>query len=129
MNGKFLLDTNIIIALFRVDTSIIQQLRKADEVFIPSITIGELYYGAYKSHRTAENLAHIADFATHNTILSCNAETARHYGELKDWLRQRGRPIPENDLWIGALAIQHELILVSRDGHFANIDKLDVAAW
>ena len=129
MRGKFLLDTNIIIALFKVDTAIIQQLRKAEEVFIPSIAIGELYYGAYKSRRTTENLAHITDFATHNTILSCNAETARHYGELKDWLRQRGHLIPENDIWIGSLAIQHKLVLASRDKHFTDIEKIDIVAW
>lgn len=129
MSGRYLLDTNIIIALFRIDTSIIQHLRQADEVFIPSIAIGELYYGAYRSHRKSENLAHIAEFAAHNVVLGCDADTARNYGELKDYLRQQGRPIPENDLWIAALAIQHKLILVSRDAHFTGIAKPDVASW
>ena len=91
--------------------------------------MGELYYGAHKSRRKAENLAHIADFVAHNVVLSCDAETARNYGELKDSLRQQGRPIPENDLWIAALAIQHKLILVSRDAHFADIARLDVESW
>ena len=129
MSGRYLLDTNIIIALFGAETPVIRYLQKADEVFIPSIAAGELYYGAYRSHRKEENLTHIADFAAHNVILDCDADTARSYGELKDHLRQQGRPIPENDLWIAALALQHKLILVSRDTHFADIAKLDVASW
>jgi tRNA(fMet)-specific endonuclease VapC len=129
MSGRYLLDTNIIIALFGVETPVIQHLRKADEVFIPSVAMGELYYGAYRSHRKAENLAHIADFVAHTVVLNCDAETASNYGELKDRLRQQGRPIPENDLWIAALAIQHKLVLVSRDAHFAEIAGLDVESW
>ena len=93
------------------------------------MAVGELYYGAHKSHRKEENLARIADFAAHNTVLSCDAETARNYGALKDGLRQKGRPIPENDLWIAALAIQHKLVLVSRDAHFADVNGLELEPW
>lgn len=129
MSGKYLIDTNIVIALFAAEVPVIQQLRQADEVFIPSVAIGELYYGAHKSSHTAENLARIADFVMHNVILSCDVETARYYGELKNDLRQKGRPIPENDLWIAATAIQHSLTLVSRDAHFGEIAGLMFESW
>ena len=57
--GRFLLDTNIMIALFANEAAVQQRLVEASEVFVPSIVVGELYYGAYKSARVTENLARI----------------------------------------------------------------------
>lgn len=76
MNGRFLLDTNIIIALFAKDSKIRERIVSASEVFVPSIAIGELYYGAYKSSRPQENHTRIDEFALNNTVLVCNADTA-----------------------------------------------------
>ncbi|NOY42526.1 MAG: type II toxin-antitoxin system VapC family toxin, partial [Planctomycetes bacterium] len=56
-------------------------------------------------------------------------DTARVYGEIKTALRRKGRPIPDNDIWIAAVAIQHSLSLVSRDEHFANIERLSLVRW
>lgn len=129
MSGKYLLDTNIVIALFADDTSIKENLVKAEEIFLPSVVIGELYYGAHKSARAKENFARIDEFASSNIILGCDVDTARAYGEIKNGLRVKGRPLPENDIWIAAIAIQHNLMLVSRDGHFSEIENLKVIAW
>ena len=57
MSGKCLLDTNIIIALFANETAVKENLAKVEEVFIPSVVIGELFYGAHKSARAKENIA------------------------------------------------------------------------
>ncbi|GAB4399167.1 MAG: tRNA(fMet)-specific endonuclease VapC [Anaerolineales bacterium] len=129
MSGKYLLDTNIVIALFGNDSAVMESLAKAEEVFIPSVVIGELFYGAHKSSRAKDNLARIDEFASSNIVLGCDTETARVYGEIKDALRIKGHPIPENDIWIAAIAVQHNLSLVSRDGHFNEIEKLKVIAW
>ncbi len=86
MNGRFLLDTNIIIALFAKDPKIHDRMANASEVFIPCIAIGELYFGAYKSVKIQENIARIDEFALNNTVLSCNTETARKYGDIKNRL-------------------------------------------
>ena len=59
MNGSFLLDTNIIIGLIAQDASVLDALRRAQEILIPSIAIGELFYGAQKSTKRNENLAKI----------------------------------------------------------------------
>lgn len=59
----------------------------------------------------------------------CDEATARMYGEVKAALRKKGRPIPENDVWIAALARQYDLRLISRDKHFATVENLDVEAW
>jgi tRNA(fMet)-specific endonuclease VapC len=76
MSGRCLLDTNVVIALFAGEPAIVGYLKGAEEVFVPSIVIGELYYGARKSSRVADNVARIDDFAASNVILSCDTETA-----------------------------------------------------
>lgn len=129
MNGKYLLDTNITIALFANEAIVRNNLAQANEVFIPSFVIGELCYGARKSGRVQANLARVDEFVSSSTILGCDAETARQYGEVKNKLRLRGRPLPENDVWIAALALRHDLILVTRDAHFQEVDNLQVIAW
>ncbi|MEJ5311323.1 MAG: type II toxin-antitoxin system VapC family toxin [Anaerolineae bacterium] len=129
MNGDYLLDTNIVIALFAREVSVLQGLTKAEGVFIPSIVIGELYYGAYRSGQRDANLARITQFVVDNVVLNCDAETAHHYGAIKDALQRKGRPVPENDLWIAALARQHQLTLVTRDTHFNHIPNLAVESW
>lgn len=129
MSGKFLLDTNIVIALWADDAAVKGHLATASEVFLPVITLGELYYGARKSAWSAPNIARINAFAGRNSILDCDLATAQHYGAIKDALRAKGRPIPENDLWIAALAIQYNLTLVTRDDQFNNIDGLTIVKW
>ena len=58
-----------------------------------------------------------------------DAETARQYGEIKESLRAKGRPIPENDIWIAAIAFQYQLSLVTRDQHFSEIKGLAIKTW
>ena len=76
MSGKCLLDTNIVIALFADETGVKENLVKTDEVFVSSIVIGELYYGARKSTRSKENVSRIDKFAESNIVLACDTETA-----------------------------------------------------
>jgi tRNA(fMet)-specific endonuclease VapC len=124
VSGKYLLDTNIIIALFADEAAVKSNLAQAEEVFIPSIAIGELCYGARKSRRSKENLERIDELVANTVSLGCDTETARYYGEVKDKLRLKGRPLPENDIWIAALALQHNLTLVTRDAHFQEVEHL-----
>jgi tRNA(fMet)-specific endonuclease VapC len=129
MSGRYSLDTNIIIALFADEALVKQNLALADAVFISSIVIGELFYGARKSGRITANLSRIDEFTSSNTILNCDTETARRYGEVKNRLRIKGRPLPENDIWIAALALQYDLTLITRDAHFQEIEDLRLIAW
>ncbi len=129
MNGKCLLDTNIVIGLFAAEPTVMQGLREAEQVFIPSIVIGELYYGALHSTRAEENVARIEQLVASGAILNCDGVTARYYGHIKNELRREGRPVPENDLWIAALALQYQLTLITRDKHFAEIPDLQQQAW
>ena len=129
MSGRYLLDTNIVIALLAKDSSVQKHMAKADEIFIPATVIGELYFGAFKSGRPKANIARIEDFASSNTVLSCNISTSREYGQVKNLLHKKGHPIPENDIWIAAIAMEHGLTLVSRDEHFKMIAELKRAVW
>jgi tRNA(fMet)-specific endonuclease VapC len=129
MNGRYLLDTNIVIALFANETGIRDHLADANEVFLTSIVIGELCFGAWKSGRSQANLSRIEEFAANNVVLGCDTDIAYRYGEIKDALRRKGRPLPENDVWIAAIALEHDLTLISRDAHFNEVDVLKVECW
>ncbi|NJR63817.1 MAG: type II toxin-antitoxin system VapC family toxin [Cyanobacteria bacterium CRU_2_1] len=129
MSGRYLVDTNIIIALFADEAIVKNNLAQANEVFVPSFVIGELCYGARKSGRVQANLAKVDELVASSMILGCDAATARQYGEVKNKLRLEGRPLPENDVWIAALALQHALVLVTRDAHFQEVENLQTVAW
>jgi tRNA(fMet)-specific endonuclease VapC len=129
VNGRFLLDTNVIISLFSNDPGTHKRISEVEDVFVPCIVIGELYFGAYKSSRVKENRALISEFALNNVILPCNEDTAILYGEIKNHLREKGLPIPENDIWIAAIARQYSLTLITRDVHFESVDNLKIELW
>ncbi len=129
MNGRFLLDTNIVIAIFAKDASVIDSLERTEEVFVPITVLGELFYGAQKSSRVEANIAQINEFAESCSVVTCDSETALLYGDIKNNLRIKGRPIPENDIWIAAIAKQYAMTLVSRDDHFKEIDDLLTLTW
>lgn len=127
--NRFLLDTNAIIALQREDEAAKRLLSAATDVFVPVVAVGELYYGAYKSQRVEENRRNVAAFIASRVVLQVDADTADVYGQVKQGLRAKGRPIPENDIWIAALAIQYDLILVTNDAHFDVVDNLNWRRW
>lgn len=129
MNGNVLVDTNAIIAVFARHPVVTQLLLDAARVYAPVVSLGELYFGARKSSQVEANIAQIERYVSTSNLLNCDIETARHYGRIRAELMARGRPIPENDTWIAALAMQHQLTLVSRDAHFTEIAGLIIQSW
>lgn len=129
MNGRFLLDANIIIGIFTEDRAIRQRMEDRPEVLVSTIVLGELYYGARKSKRIGENLRRLNELLSDAPCLDCNVGTTYEYGIIRNELRLKGRPIPENDIWIAATARQHNLTLVSRDQHFAKVENLRWEQW
>ncbi|HGJ65483.1 TPA: type II toxin-antitoxin system VapC family toxin [bacterium] len=129
-DGSFLLDTSVIIAIFGGDDSVSKNIMQANGILVPSIAIGELYYGAYKSGKVMKNINQVEEFAIGNSILYCDVNTANEYGFIKNHLRKKGAMIPDNDIWISAIAKQHNLIIATRDQHFANMcDLIDLEIW
>ncbi len=128
MAGRYLLDTNIVIAILNGEIDLSRRLPDS-EVFVNVVVLGELYYGAERSERLDENLARIETVEGIVTVLTCERETARYYGRIKRRLKGKGKPIPDNDIWIAATAQQFGLVVVTRDAHFAEIDDLFFEAW
>jgi tRNA(fMet)-specific endonuclease VapC len=124
MTDRYLLDTNIAIAILEGELSVRNQLGVCQTVYLPCIALGELL-----SARVDENIARLQQLARITTTLQVDESTAKNYGTLKHLQRMRGRPLPDNDLWIAALAQQFDLTLVTRDSHFAQIEDLSVVRW
>jgi tRNA(fMet)-specific endonuclease VapC len=129
MSGKYLLDTNIIIALFNGDKIIPLKLDEAELVGISVVVIGELLYGAKKSKHVKDNIAKIRKFVSRCSIFFIDDYTAEQYSTIKTVLMKKGYPIPENDIWVTATALQHCFTLVSRDKHFNIISELQIEQW
>jgi len=118
-----LLDTSIVIHAFK-DPLIAKKLDAFIEIFIPSIAVGELYYGAYRSANSSKHIDQINDFINNCIILNIDLSTAILYGQIKANLKNKGKPIPENDIWIVAIAAQHNLLLYTTDNHFKEIPAI-----
>lgn len=129
MRGRYLLDTNIVVAVFNQETTVAGRLRAGVPSFLSVVTVGELLHGAYGSQRAVANVARVNDLAARMAVLPCETATAEWYARIKQGLRTKGRPIPDNDAWIAATAQQHGLTLVTRDRHFAEIDHLLLETW
>jgi tRNA(fMet)-specific endonuclease VapC len=127
MSGKkYLLDTNIIIDLFIGNQDIEKKIKQLKTPIVSVITIGELYFGAEKSQQKSKHLKQVNEFVEICTILDIDLATTKIYGKIKTALKIKGRPIPENDLWIAATSIQHNLTLATKDKHFTEIEDIDL---
>jgi len=129
MDGKYLLDTNVVVAFFLKERSVVERVLDASIIYVPSIVLGELFYGANRSHRAEHNAERIYRLMGWASVLSCDANTAYQFGMTKEQLAAKGRPIPDNDMWIAAIAQQHGLTLVSRDVHFKAVENLRLESW
>lgn len=129
MSGRILLDTNIVIALLASDPLVTSRIVAVDQLMVPVIVVGELYYGCLNSVHREENLRKITELASKVTVIACDRITAYYYAQIKAQLKAKGRPIPENDIWIAATAVQHGLALASRDAHFEAVEGLSLERW
>ncbi len=125
--GKSALDSNSIIQVLnnRLDLSRVG----VREAFVPIIAIGELLFGVHKSSRSSENRGRLHEYLERVIVLGCSMETADRYGQIKHALRRAGTPIPDNDMWIAATALEHRLPIVTNDKHFTYIDGLEVIRY
>ncbi len=129
MAGSLLLDTNVVVALLSGDPKVPDSLAQSELTFLPCVVLGELYYGACKSKQKEANLAKIEALAAKSAVLPIDAVTAWHFGQIKSALRTKGRPIPENDIWIAAMANQYGLTLLTRDQHFKEVEGIELRSW
>lgn len=120
------LDTNRLTDLFRGDMELAKWLGTCEEVWIPLIVLAEIKAGFYDGTKTNRNEILLQEFRNRPTVevLLPGFETAEHYARLYLQLKRAGTPIPDNDLWIAALALEHNLRLVTRDRHFKKVVQL-----
>jgi len=124
-----LLDTNAISAWAMHDPGLLGVLPSDRPWFLSSISLGEYYFGLIRStqRQALENWLSMVEAAC--VVLAPDARTARHYAEIRDVLRLANTPIPYHDIWIAALAIQHDVPVVTRDAHFDKIPGLRRIGW
>ncbi len=120
------LDTIRLTDLFRGDTTLAEQLSACEEVWIPVIVVGEMLAGFYGGTQQVRNENLLKRLLTkeNTAILLPRRDTAEHYAKLFVQLKRAGTPIPDNDIWIAALALEHDLTLITRDQHFERIPQL-----
>ena len=121
-----LLDTSAYSALQRGHQAVLDVLRRSETVAVSAVVLGELYSGFRSGNRWPENAAQLAKFLSKPSVrvLHVTEETALRYAEVDVYLRKKGRPIPRNDVWIAAVALEHGLQLLTLDGHFREIPLL-----
>lgn len=124
-----LLDTSIVVRHFRDGSAVAGKLAAYEELYLPQIALGELYYGAFRSAAPEKHVAQIERFLIAADVLMPDHETARIYGKIATQLARDGAPIPQNDIWIAALALQFGLPLATTDAHYQRLDGLTVLLW
>jgi len=129
VSGSVLVDSNIVIAHLRGDPPLTARLQAADTVNLPWIVLGELYYGEYKSTQIDKIILRVHEFLSGSVLLLPDQSTIEHYGRIKADLARAGTPVPENDIWIAAIAKRFDLPVVTRDKHFSLIRGIALLAW
>lgn len=120
------LDTNRITDLFRGDLELAEQLGTAEEVWIPLFVLGEIkagFQGGTQQRRNESLLNRLLAKPTVAVLLP-SRETAEHYARIFVQLKRADTPVPDNDLWIAALVLEHDLVLITRDRHFERISQI-----
>ena len=121
-----LIDTNAYTAFMLGDAAVVEVVAHAERICLNSIVLGELLGGFAAGTRESRNRAELARFmdSPRVEVLPVTAETADSYALVYSSLRRKGQPIPTNDLWIAASALEHGAALLTRDTHFGQIDGL-----
>jgi predicted nucleic acid-binding protein len=120
------LDTSCYIDFARGAPEVIEQLESVEVVAIPLIVLAELRAGFYRSSRSAHNERNLLLFMNQKRVevVIPNEDTTHHYGRIAAYLQSKGQMIPINNVWIAALAIQHRMVLYTRDSDFKRIPNL-----
>ena len=117
-------DSNIFIDLMKGDGNVAKKLDTFDEVYLSPVVLVELNFGAYRSANPEKNLQKVALAIQKCKLLVIDAVTAEMFVTIKLSLFAKGNPIPENDIWIAASSLQHQLPVYTNDKHFSEINGI-----
>ncbi|MEO8133729.1 MAG: type II toxin-antitoxin system VapC family toxin [Betaproteobacteria bacterium] len=124
-----ILDTNALSAFIDGDPAIGEVLRRQGRVAIPVIVLGEFRYGIAQSRHRATYEGWMASHLAHFDILAVTEQTTLAYATIRLALKRQAHPIPANDGWIAALALQHRLPILSRDQRFDAVPDIERRSW
>lgn len=124
-----ILDTNAVSALLAGEPGLVEVLGPAPRHHLPVVVLGEYRFGLLRSRRRKSLEVLLDTLIEESLVLLVDEATTQAYARVRHELRGKGRPIPENDVWIAALARQHDQPVVSRDGHFDDVPGLRRLSW
>ena len=121
-----LLDTNRYSDAVAGDAAVDLVLRTAQRVYLPYVVLAELRFGFVSGNQATRNEQRLQQFLLTPNVetLWADDQTTHEYARLRNYLRQKGTPLPTDDIWIAALAVQHDLPLYTRDAHFDRLPQV-----
>ena len=126
---RLILDTNALSAAAEEHPGVMVVLADVQQLALPVVVIGEYRYGIAQSRHRARYRRWLDSLINDCSVLDINEQSTHHYAAINVELRQAGKPIPTNDLWVAALCRQHDLPLLSRDRHFDVVSGIRRVDW
>jgi predicted nucleic acid-binding protein len=126
---EVIIDTNALSAMADGDPALKPMLDRMHDLSVPVVALGEYRYGIRRSRHRRHYEAWLSEFLGSCRVLRVDEGTVLPYADVREELKNSGRPIPSNDVWIAALAKQHGLAVLTRDKHFENVPKLRRVGW
>lgn len=125
---RVLVDTSAYAAFMRGHPGVKLGLQQAEEIYLTPIVLGELLAGFRRGRHRKKNERELGTFLGSPRVSAApvDEETARRYAAIVDTLRTAGTPIPTNDLWIAATAMQHGLRILTTDSHYQRVPQVIV---
>jgi len=119
-----IIDTNALSAWWKSDPDILSVLLNLPSICVPVPALAEFRFGVLQSTKRETMEMWVSKALTSAQILTIDEGTTHHYASLRLQLKKSGTPIPMNDLWIAAIARQHQLPIISRDTHFDQVEGI-----
>jgi len=128
---KILLDTSAYVGFKRKIEVVVDIIASAESILFSPIVLGELMFGFRNGNRFKENMVDLNNFLEHEVVefIQIGKTTSDRYSRIVLHLKRQGTPIPSNDIWIAAQAVEHGAELITLDRHFENITGLVYAIF
>ena len=123
---RLCVDTSAYSNFRRGEPRVVRQMDRADWIGVPSVVVGELWAGFLLGTRSEQNADELGEFLNHPVVevIAIDRDVAQMYGEIFVELRESGRPLPTNDIWIAATAVRTGAAVLTFDRHFRDIGRV-----
>jgi tRNA(fMet)-specific endonuclease VapC len=123
---RLMLDTSAVSAFFQGHEEVGRHVGLADELYLNPVVLGELIAGFLLGRREKKNRQVLEGFLSSPRlrVMEMDVETSERYATIYAYLRTNGTPLPTNDLWIAASAMQHGLKLLTTDRHYLKVPQV-----